>query len=225
VASTPTAPPAPAVSDAAPGSAGVAAGGPDGATTTTAASSCGGGDLGGGLVVVVPCGGDLTAGSVEQGAVAVPGSVLTLPDPSLPELAAVDATSRQARTPDGHLVTIYVFGSDTMFDSASSVLRDTATPPLTAVIASIQQRWPTVPLVVRGHTDSVGGAAGNQALSQARAAAVAAFLETHGVAATGVRAVGLGSTVPAALETNPDGSVSDLGRQLNRRVEIVVVAP
>ena len=194
-------------------------------TATATAAACGGADLGGGLKVVVPCGSDLATGSVETGATAVPGSVLTLPDPSLPELETVDATSRQARTATGTLVTIYVFGSDTMFDTGSAQLRSTATPPLSAAIASIQQRWPAASVLVRGHTDSVGTAAANQALSQARASAVAAYLGAHGIAPSNIHTVGLGSTVPAALETNPDGSVNDLGRQLNRRVELVVIAP
>jgi len=189
---------------------------------TTAPRTCGTDDLGGGLVVTVPC--DATPAEVEGGARAAVGSVLLLPDPSLPELEPVDVTARQAHTPDGHLVTIYVFGSDTLFDSGTSSLRTTAEPALTGALASIAGRFGTPALLVRGHADSVGAAGDNQALSDARAHAVGAFLESHGVAPDRITTVGLGSTVPAALETAADGSVSELGRQLNRRVELVVIS-
>jgi len=173
--------------------------------------------------VVAPC--DRPPTELEAGAVAAPHSVLLLPDPSLPELENVDVTSRQARTADGRLATIYIFGSDTLFDSGASTLRSTAVPALSGALASIEQRFAGLPIIVRGHADSVGVAAANQTLSQHRAEAVGAFLQSHGVAASRISTVGLGATVPAAAETSPDGSPSDLGRQLNRRVELVVLSP
>lgn len=188
----------------------------------TTAGSCGTADLGGGLTIVLACG--ATPADLEAGVTAPPGSVLLLPDPSLPELEPVDVTARQARTTSGRLATIYIFGSDTLFDSTSSTLRTTADPALMGTLASIDQRFPNAPILVRGHADSVGSAEANLVLSKQRADAVAAFLQSRGVAAARLTTVGLGSTVPAANETAADASVSELGRQLNRRVELVVLS-
>jgi outer membrane protein OmpA-like peptidoglycan-associated protein len=192
------------------------------AATTTTAASCGTDDLGGGLQIVLACG--ATPADLDAGVSAPSSSVLLLPDPSLPELEPFDVTSRQARTTTGKLATIYIFGSDTLFDSGSATLRSTADPALTGALASIDQRFAGASIIVRGHTDSVGSADANLALSRQRAEAVAAFLGAKGVEAARLTTVGLGSTVPAANETVADGSVSELGRQLNRRVELVVLS-
>ena len=78
------------------------------------------------------------------------------------------------------------------------------------------------PISVRGAADSVGEPAANQSLSEQRAAAVAAQLVALGLPAAGISSLGLGETTPVASETNADGSESEIGRQVNRRVEIVV---
>jgi len=67
---------------------------------------------------------------------------------------------------------------------------------------------------IQGHTDNVGTAEYNQALSEARAGAVVALLGGHGVAADRLSAKGYGLTVPVA------DNRTDEGRARNRRVEI-----
>lgn len=71
-------------------------------------------------------------------------------------------------------------------------------------------------LVVRGHTDSQGEAAANQALSQKRADAVRQALVEGGVPRARVEAVGRGASEPVA----DNGTAA--GRAKNRRVEILV---
>jgi OOP family OmpA-OmpF porin len=71
-----------------------------------------------------------------------------------------------------------------------------------------------LPVVVAGHTDSTGSVAFNDALALRRARAAAAYLESLGVPADRVRAVGYGSSRPAA-----DNDTA-AGRAANRRVEI-----
>lgn len=66
---------------------------------------------------------------------------------------------------------------------------------------------------IGGHTDSTGSAAGNLALSQARAAAVRQYLIDAGIPAARLTAVGYGPDQPVA--TND----TDEGRALNRRIE------
>lgn len=183
---------------------------------------CGTADLGGGLVVETLCNTALVP-TPENGVQPLPGSLLLLPTPARwDDLADVDAVVKVATRPDGSRVVIYVLGSDTLFDSGSAAVRSTAQPPLAAVVASIAARFPGQPISVRGAADSVGEPAANQALSEQRAAAVAAQLAALGLPADGITSVGLGELVPVAAETNPDGSVSEIGRQVNRRVEIVV---
>ena len=67
---------------------------------------------------------------------------------------------------------------------------------------------------IAGHTDNVGGAEYNQALSQNRAEAVRSFLLRQGIEAGQVSAAGYGPAQPIA------DNKTEEGRALNRRVEI-----
>ncbi|WP_309662372.1 OmpA family protein [Sphingomonas sp.] len=70
---------------------------------------------------------------------------------------------------------------------------------------------------VLGHTDSTGTEAGNKALSEKRAQAVAAMLRSRGVSAARIATRGFG----ASQSIGDNGT--EAGRSLNRRVEIKVV--
>ena len=70
-------------------------------------------------------------------------------------------------------------------------------------------------LRIEGHTDNVGDKAANLKLSNARAAAVAAWLTGKGIDATRVSVAGLGDTQPVADNATEDG------RARNRRVVLV----
>lgn len=69
---------------------------------------------------------------------------------------------------------------------------------------------------IQGHMDNIGqgGAAARQTLSEARAKAVRDWLTGHGVALNKVTSKGYGKTRPVA------DNDSDLGRALNRRIEV-----
>jgi len=69
---------------------------------------------------------------------------------------------------------------------------------------------------VAGHTDNVGSAEYNQALSERRAHTVAQYLEAHGLRSDRVIPVGAGETRPVAGNDTPEG------RQANRRVELTL---
>ncbi|HNN90995.1 MAG TPA: OmpA family protein [Pseudomonadota bacterium] len=88
--------------------------------------------------------------------------------------------------------------------------------PLLREVARILRAHPSVKIEVQGHTDGVGDAERNLALSQGRAEAVRAFLIKDGVAAAQLRARGYGATHPRASNDTPDG------RAKNRRVEFVI---
>ena len=70
-------------------------------------------------------------------------------------------------------------------------------------------------LRIEGHTDNVGDKAANLKLSNARAAAVAAWLTAKGVDAARLSVAGLGDTQPVADNATEDG------RARNRRVVLV----
>jgi outer membrane protein OmpA-like peptidoglycan-associated protein len=105
--------------------------------------------------------------------------------------------------------------SDVLFDFGQFTLKPGAKEKL-AKISGILISHPGLTLEVDGHTDSVGSDAVNLTLSERRADTVRAYLVAQGVAPDTISAHGFGKEQPVA--TNDTAS----GRQLNRRVEIVV---
>jgi len=101
------------------------------------------------------------------------------------------------------------------FASGSDQIQPESTPTLVE-IAGMLKDHPDLDLLIEGHTDNVGGAASNLALSDRRAAAVRQVLvDTYKIDGNRLTTVGFGDTVPAAPNTSPEG------RQQNRRVELV----
>lgn len=76
---------------------------------------------------------------------------------------------------------------------------------------------PSRNISIEGHTDSVGSDEYNEALSQRRAEAVKTALVAKGVGTERIAVRGLGKRVPIASNSTAQG------RQLNRRVEVVVL--
>ena len=105
--------------------------------------------------------------------------------------------------------------SDVLFDTDKSTLRPLAREKL-AKVAGIIAGHPGLSLAVEGHTDSVGADDYNQTLSEQRSNSVRNYLIEQGMASAAVTAEGFGKTQPAATNDTADG------RQLNRRVELVV---
>ena len=111
---------------------------------------------------------------------------------------------------DGRVATQGIY-----FDTGSDRIRPESTPTLKEIAAMLTEH-PELKLVIEGHTDNVGAAATNQALSDKRAAAVkAALVASFGVDAARLTTKGLGATKPVAPNDTPEG------RQNNRRVELV----
>lgn len=109
-----------------------------------------------------------------------------------------------------------------LFDFGSAALRPESSQQL-SLIAGLAAAFPDAPLTIGGHADAIGNDADNQALSESRAAVVAQALQTLGVETDRMTATGFGESRPVAPNTNPDGSDNPEGRQLNRRVEVLVV--
>ncbi len=103
---------------------------------------------------------------------------------------------------------------DILFAFDRADLRPEARSLLAPLAAALADDGAGDPIEIGGHTDSLGSAAYNRALSQRRAAAVARFLTDHGVAAGRLRVHGHGEEEPVADNT------TEQGRAHNRRVEI-----
>lgn len=78
-------------------------------------------------------------------------------------------------------------------------------------------------LEVGGHTDSKGSDAYNLRLSQERAESVKNYLVSRDIPEWRLVAKGYGETRHIAPNTNPDGTDNPEGRQLNRRVEFIII--
>lgn len=105
--------------------------------------------------------------------------------------------------------------SDVLFDFNKYMLRPAAREKL-AKISGIILSHPGLRLEVDGYTDSIGSDDYNQKLSEQRAGAVQQYLVQEGLAQDNVSAKGFGKEDPVASNDTA------AGRQLNRRVELVV---
>ncbi|MDI9245136.1 OmpA family protein [Marinobacter sp. CHS3-4] len=76
--------------------------------------------------------------------------------------------------------------------------------------------YPDRDVLIEGHTDNVGSATFNQTLSLQRAQSVRRYLTDHGVQNRRLTLAGLGLERPVA------SNESALGRQQNRRVEVII---
>ena len=98
----------------------------------------------------------------------------------------------------------------------NSAALDPASDSTIASVAAMLGRHPNWNVTIEGHTDSIGSAASNKALSERRASAVRDRLVSgHRVAGSRVTAVGFGASRPR------EPNVTIEGRARNRRVELV----
>lgn len=115
------------------------------------------------------------------------------------------------RTPRGTVVTL----GDVLFDTGEARLVAEGGRSMTS-LAGFFRSHPQRSATIEGHTDNVGGADANQQLSQRRARAVLDALVSLGVGADRLAAQGRGEDAPTA------SNATSAGRQLNRRVEILI---
>ena len=110
---------------------------------------------------------------------------------------------------------VVVLSQDLLFATNSTAVSGVSQNEL-MIVANSLNRFPNTTVNVIGHTDNVGDAAFNQDLSERRAMAVSNILINGGVAPSRVRSIGAGETQPIASNLNA------AGRQMNRRVEIII---
>lgn len=106
-----------------------------------------------------------------------------------------------------------VLSSETSFEFNSATLKPAAYPELDKLLEQMK-KYPLSRWRIEGHTDNVGGEAGNIKMSQMRAESVLNYFVSRGIPKVRFEVVGLGSSRPVADNIAPEG------RAKNRRVEI-----
>lgn len=102
------------------------------------------------------------------------------------------------------------------FETGKAELKSESYNELNRVVEMLTQN-PSMTIELSGHTDNVGNDASNKKLSQDRANACKAYLESKGIDASRLKAVGYGKDKPVA------DNGTDEGKALNRRVEFTIL--
>lgn len=100
------------------------------------------------------------------------------------------------------------------FDTGKATILPDSESLLNEIVKMMQENT-DLKLSIEGHTDNVGAAAANQALSEKRAQSVVTSLIAHGIASARLKSKGWGQTKPVV-----DNGTEE-GRSKNRRVELV----
>jgi outer membrane protein OmpA-like peptidoglycan-associated protein len=100
------------------------------------------------------------------------------------------------------------------FDTGKADLKADGQATVREIVAMLKSA-PALKVSIEGHTDNVGAAAANKALSEARAKSVMAAVAAGGIAPARLAAAGYGAEKPIADNRSEDG------RAKNRRVELV----
>lgn len=162
-----------------------------------------------GTAALIGAGAGALAGGLTGGAI---GNYMDKQEASMRQsLANVEAANVQ-RNQDMLTVT---FKSDVLFAVNSSALKAGSYDELNRV-AKVLNQYPQTTITIAGHTDSTGTDAYNKTLSERRADAVKNALVGMGVNPARMTAIGYGESRPVA-----DNNIES-GRQMNRRVEIVI---
>jgi outer membrane protein OmpA-like peptidoglycan-associated protein len=105
--------------------------------------------------------------------------------------------------------------NEVSFDFDSAAVKPAFRPTIDK-LASVLTKYDRNLVTIVGHTDSTGGESYNESLSLRRAETVMQELSVRGVPRSRISALGRGESEPRASNAN------EAGRQLNRRVEILV---
>ncbi|GIT92710.1 membrane protein [Jannaschia pagri] len=156
-------------------------------------------------------------GYVQQTTVGPVGDVapvtLSTSNPASPPALIADSDVAQTLQLKGRAVL-----GDLTFPTGSTDLPEERYPSLTA-LADFLRDNPQVTVALVGHTDAEGSAEGNMAISRARAeSARAVLMQTYGISGARIGTHGVGFFAPMARND------TEVGRQTNRRVEVVITS-
>lgn len=112
--------------------------------------------------------------------------------------------------------------ADILFDFDKADVRPQAQTTLHDLAALLRAKAKGA-VAIHGYTDALGKDAYNQKLSEKRALAIKTWLATReGLSAMPFTTSGFGAKDPVAPNKNDDGSDNPEGRQLNRRVTLIM---
>ncbi len=116
-----------------------------------------------------------------------------------------------------------LLAADVLFDFDKANIRPDAVSTLRQAAAKMKAARTHDVIRVEGYTDAKGAPSVNLRLSQERAEAVETwFIENAAMPVSAFAPKGYGAARPVAPNLKPNGQDNPAGRQLNRRVEIVV---
>jgi len=118
---------------------------------------------------------------------------------------------------------VITFVADVLFDSGKAKVKTEAMSSLDKVASVLKENVPDLNVGIEGHTDNIpirhSAWKSNWELSTARALSVLHYLvDDKGVSPDRISAIGYGEYRPVASNDNSEG------RQMNRRVEVVILA-
>lgn len=174
----------------------------------------------GGTAVRTGEGDCLTSGSFSDDGVV--NACIGIDDNAEPEAepeAEPDAEAAPAPEPvkKEPIVTTATLGGEALFATGSSELTEASEQSMANLVSQLEKFQEISAIEVVGHTDATGDSEMNQALSEARAASVEAYLSTAFPEAA-ISSSGMGEDSPVATNSTADG------RAQNRRVEVQVTA-
>jgi outer membrane protein OmpA-like peptidoglycan-associated protein len=132
------------------------------------------------------------------------------------QLIERELTGLHARDTERGLV--MTLPEDTWFEYNRAELRPGATHDLYPLVTYLREH-PDRTLLIEGYTDNLGSESYNLDLSRFRAGAVQDFLVHNGITSNRIIAYGYGEAHPVASNDTA------VGRQQNRRVEIILLLP
>ncbi|RJO64732.1 MAG: hypothetical protein C4540_03430 [Candidatus Omnitrophota bacterium] len=140
----------------------------------------------------------------------------------LEERLSSEIGGKQVRLEMAEKGLVITFLADVLFDSGKAKIRTQVFPTLDKVAEVLKENVPNLKVGIEGHTDNQpikrSGWKSNWQLSTERALSVLYYLtEQKGIAPGRLSAIGYGEFHPIASNDTREG------RQLNRRVEVVIV--
>jgi chemotaxis protein MotB len=139
----------------------------------------------------------------------------------LEERLAKEIEDKQVRLKMVEKGLVITFVAEVLFDSGKAKLREESFPILDKVARILREEVPEHDIGIEGHTDNqpikYSPWKSNWELSVQRALSVLQYLIDKGIDPKRLRATGYGEYRPVASNDTPEG------RQLNRRVEIVIL--
>lgn len=132
------------------------------------------------------------------------------------ELRQAFASAEAASIQREQDVLAVTFKADVMFDFDSAVIKTGAYDEIDRT-AQVLNKYPQTKIRIEGHTDSTGSEDYNLNLSEKRAQAFKNALIARNVDPARLQTVGFGEAKPVA------GNDTETGRQMNRRIRVVII--